>query len=250
MAERRAKLSAADKRRGSRRLTEAADTASLANARPIDALPPTAQRMLAAARRVVIRGGYGALSMQAVADEAGELKSTVAYHFGDKAGLVLALLESVIHDGNVSVVNMLDSIPTASGRMHELLHHHRLIAATDEYWRLLFALLPEIVKNKHLRARFGELMRWYYQIQLRCLGLDEAEEPSQEAELLASLLLAVLEGFALQRELIPDAYDLEPRFDLWERIITPYVQQLRAEHAARQPASTLPAGESDGRTAT
>lgn len=208
--------------------------ASLASANPVDSLPRTARRILTAARRIVARGGYGALSMQAVADEAGEHKSTIAYHFGDKAGLISALLESVIHDGNVAAVHALDRIPTAPGRLHELLAHQRKIAATPEYWRLLFALMPEIVKDKKLRARFGELMRWYYEIDLRCLGLREDEEPPEEYELFASLLLAVLEGFALQRELIPDNYDLEARFRLWERIVTPYVEQLQAQIAEKE----------------
>ena len=42
----------------------------------------------------------------------------------------------------------------------------------------------------------------------------------------------MLEGFALQRELISDGYDLEARFHLWESIITPYLERRLAERDA------------------
>lgn len=41
-------------------------------------LPPTGQRILAAARRLLAREGFPALSLQGVADEAGEAKASVS----------------------------------------------------------------------------------------------------------------------------------------------------------------------------
>ena len=213
---------------GSRRQMPSVSGQSVQLSSPLDDLSPTARKILAAARRLVVRGGYDAVSIQAVANEAGELKSTVAYHFGDKAGLLSFLIESLIHDGNVHIMKTLSAIPSAPARVHALLQAQVQIAAQKEYWRLLFGLLPQIVKNKQMHARFGDLMRWYYEVDLRSLGLWD-EERHEELELTASLLLAVLEGFALQRELIPDGYDLDARFRLWESIITPYMERLLAE---------------------
>jgi AcrR family transcriptional regulator len=206
---------------------------------PLDDLSATARKILDAARRLVIRGGYDAVSMKAVADEAGELKSTVAYHFGDKAGLLSFLIESLIHDGNVHVMRSLGAIPSTPERVHALLEAQVQIAGEKEYWRVLFGLLPQIVKDQEMHARFGDLMRWYYEVDLRSLGLWD-DERRDDLELTASLLLAVLEGFALQRELIPDGYDLEARFRLWESIITPHIERLLAERNARGASEPAP----------
>lgn len=205
--------------------------AAAAGENPLDSLSPSGKRILEAARRVVAAGGIGALSMQAVADEAGELKSTVAYQFGDKAGLISALLDSVIHDRDVMAAEVLDRLPTGSQRVHYLLRHQREVAATGEYWRLLFALVPEIAKDDRLRERYGELFRSYQRLDLMAIGIGPDEEPTPEAQCFASLLLAVVEGFALQRELTPEGFDLDARFALWESIITPYIESLGSGQA-------------------
>jgi AcrR family transcriptional regulator len=192
-------------------------------------LSPTAKRILAAARRLVVRGGYGALSLQAVADEAGEQKSTIAYHCGDKAGLVASLLESVIHDGNQTALRDLRRIPDEPQRVSALISAHVKIAEDSTYWRLLFALLPEIVKDKRLNAKFAQLMKGYWEVQLRCLGLRLEGEDREELDRLASLYLAVLEGFALQRQLIGAGFDTRAHFAAWEAVIQPYMTRLMTE---------------------
>ncbi|MCZ7665321.1 MAG: TetR/AcrR family transcriptional regulator [Thermoleophilia bacterium] len=192
---------------------------------PLSELAPPAKRILKAARKVIVKEGYGSLSLQTVAGEAGELKSTIAYYFGDKAGLVASLVESLIHDTNVNAVTVLASVPEGPERVRELLKVQREVAGAQDYWRLLFGLLPEIRKDKKLRGRFADLLHWYYEIVLKSLGIWEETDESGEPELVASLVLAVLEGFALQAELAPDGYDLDARFALWESILTPYIER-------------------------
>ena len=66
----------------------------------MEALPRTAQRILAAARRLLVRDGFTALTLSAIADEAQESKASIGYHFGNKDGLVAALVDSLTHDAN------------------------------------------------------------------------------------------------------------------------------------------------------
>ena len=204
-------------------------TDTLVSSDPLGSLPPTAVRILKAARRLVAKQGYHALSLQAVANEAGVLKSTIAYHFGDKAGLVSSLTESLIHDVNTSVVHSLDSIPPGHERLHQLLIAQRQTAEATAYWRLLFALAPEIAKDKKLRTRFEALMNWYYEVVLRGLGIWREGEDNEAGRLLVSLFLAVLEGLALQRQLFPGTSDLDAQFALWESIITPHLDRVLAQ---------------------
>jgi AcrR family transcriptional regulator len=54
----------------------------------------TAERILAAAKRSLLEGGYAALSTRAIAGQAAVPLSQIHYHFGSKRQLVLALLEA------------------------------------------------------------------------------------------------------------------------------------------------------------
>ena len=45
-------------------------------------------------------GGFEALKLSAIAREAGESKASIGYHFGNKDGLVTALVDSLAHDAN------------------------------------------------------------------------------------------------------------------------------------------------------
>ena len=202
---------------------------ALVSVDPDASLSPTARRILAAARRLVAKQGYGALSLQAVADEAGELKSTIAYQFGDKAGLVASLLESLIHEGNRRSLSDLRRMPDKPQRVSALIAAHVKIAEDSTYWRLLFALLPLIVKDKKLHAKFAQLMKWYWEMDLRCLGLRLDAECRDQLDRLASLYLAVLEGFALQRQLIGAEFDTKAHFAMWEAVIVPFMERLMDE---------------------
>ena len=58
-------------------------------------LHPTAQKILAAARKILTERGYQSMTLQAISAEAQVNKAGVWYYFGGKQQLVLALLEDV-----------------------------------------------------------------------------------------------------------------------------------------------------------
>jgi AcrR family transcriptional regulator len=171
-----------------------------------------------------MRKGLSSLSLQAVASEAGELKSTIAYHFGDKAGLISALTDSLLYDTDAALLSAAEKTPIGPDRVRMLIDAQRGIAAMDEYWRLLYGLFPQIARDSRLRARFVELFETYWAIQIDVLGLPRDGEQYRKSRLIASLTLAVLEGFAFQRQLMPKDYDLAAHFDLWQSILEPYLR--------------------------
>ena len=59
---------------------------------PITDLPPKAQEIIRAARRMVQRDGFAKLSFEAIAAEAGVYTSAIRYYFRCKGGLVEALV--------------------------------------------------------------------------------------------------------------------------------------------------------------
>ena len=83
---------------------------------PMEALPPTAQRILAAAQRLLADGGFEALRLSAIAREAGESKASIGYHFGNKSGLVTALVDSLAHDSNRGLIEETAVVPAGEAR--------------------------------------------------------------------------------------------------------------------------------------
>jgi AcrR family transcriptional regulator len=59
------------------------------------AVAPTRERLLLAAREVVVHGGYGAASVAAVAERAGVAAGTLYRHFASKEELFVELFRSV-----------------------------------------------------------------------------------------------------------------------------------------------------------
>ena len=98
---------------------------------------------------------------------AGEHKSTVMYHFGDKAGLITALTDSMLFDMNPEPIPGLSTVATPEDRVRLLLDFHLRVARDSEYWRTLFDLIPHLVRDRRLHARFAALMHSYYREVLR-----------------------------------------------------------------------------------
>jgi AcrR family transcriptional regulator len=193
---------------------------------PMEKLSPTGKKILLAARQLLRKGGLQALSVEAIARQAHVHKSSIAYHFGDKAGLISMVTDSLIRDVDVHIVTELQRMPVGEERTRALLDIHRKIAADPHYWRTTLDLLPMILHDRKLHARFAELVEWYWEVTLRGLGLWDDDQEQPDMEIVASLMLAVLEGFALQRELHPRGYDLEARFALWQSVAVPLIVEI------------------------
>ena len=119
---------------------------------------PTAQRILDAARRVLERDGYSGLTLRRIGREAGETKSLIVYHFGDKDGLIAALVDSLWHEEDMDLVRRLGDLPDApADRLRALIDvHHALALETPDY-RVYFDLLPNLMRDASARRRHAQL---------------------------------------------------------------------------------------------
>ena len=87
---------------------------------PTAQLSPTARRLVVAARRLLARGGFGALTVEAVAAEAGAYRDSVRYYFGSKAAFVAAVVDSLAHDQMLNAVAETSRLPPGEQRVHSL----------------------------------------------------------------------------------------------------------------------------------
>lgn len=213
---------------------------------PAAELAPTARHILGAARRVLARDGYRGLSLEAIAAEAGENKASIRYHFGNKAGLVTALVDSVVHDENVKLLK--DLSRAGDDRVTILMEMHRRTTLNAAQYRLFFDLFPNVIRDAALWPRMAELYRWYRELDGMALAPDAGDEQRARVEVLTSLTVAVCDGLALQHISDPD-FDLEPVFEQYERIVRATLDSfgLAAGAAAGEAAA---GGEAPGTPAT
>jgi AcrR family transcriptional regulator len=193
---------------------------------PMEALPPTAQRILAAARRLMADGGFEALKLSAIAAEAGESKASIGYHFGNKAGLVTALVDSLMHESNRELFEETLCVPAGEERVHALIDGEARIADDAESFQSFFDVLPHALRDPDLRERVAALYDGYRETVLRCLDAAGSDAPP-EMRPFAMLMIAIVDGLAIQHGLDPDGADVRAATELWERLARPF---LTGEH--------------------
>ncbi len=191
---------------------------------PMEALPPTAQRLLAGAQRLLAAGGFEALKLSAIAREAGESKASIGYHFGNKAGLVTALVDSLTHDANRGLIEETAAAPGGEDRVRALIDGETRIAADAESFQAFFEILPHALRDPDLRERVAALYDGYRETVRRCI-----DAPGAEAELrpFAMLMIAIVDGLAIQHGLDPDGADVRAATELWERLSRPFLTAPR-----------------------
>lgn len=204
---------------------------------PLSEISPTARRILQAARRVLLRDGFGGLTFEAIAAEANEHKALIAYHFGNKAGLTTALVDSVAHDANRALANEVLRLPGGSRRLRRLIDSHRLISSDVHAYRLFFELVPHILRDGRLKPRLATLYRWYRDLDAWAMAPAPQEDPP-DLDALCALTVAVTDGLALQRAADP-GFDLRPAYRLWEGLVSGHLAQslTPAEQGQEGPSS-------------
>jgi AcrR family transcriptional regulator len=195
---------------------------------PMEALPPTAQRILAAARRLMADGGFEALTLSAIAAEAGESKASIGYHFGNKDGLVSALVDSLAHESNRGLIDETAAVPAGEERVHALIDGESRIAADAESFQSFFDILPHALRDPGLRERVAALYDGYRETVLRCLDAAGPDAPA-ETRPFAMLMIAIVDGLAIQHGLDPEGADVRAATELWERLAQQFLAGGREE---------------------
>jgi AcrR family transcriptional regulator len=190
---------------------------------PMSQLSPTAHGILDAARRLLVRDGFSALSLEKIAAEADVPKSLIRYHFGNKAGLIEVLVDALIHDANLGLKDEIEQIATGDARVAHLLAAQRAMSADRRAFRVFYDVLPHALRDRKLRDRVARLYDRYRSLDV--WALRDAAAPLDEAELepLAALSIAVLDGLAIQLLLAPRSFDHAGAYATWEAMVSRFV---------------------------
>jgi AcrR family transcriptional regulator len=175
---------------------------------PMTTLPETAQRILVAAANLLAERGYDALTLENVAAEAGVNKASIRYNFGNKSGLIGALVDFLIHDECLRIAADVKKTPDAE-RVHTTMHGIRHMILEADSFKGFFDILPHAFREPELRDRVWSLYAWWYRQNLEWLGLGEVKGAEENDTLmgLAELMAAIPDGLSVQSGLNPDGFD-------------------------------------------
>ena len=199
---------------------------------PLHSLPETARNLLIAAKEIVAEDGFEALTLKTVSERAGENKAMVSYYFDNKAGLVAAVLDSVIHDEYLDSLDRMTDVEPGE-RIPRLVDEMRRMAAWAEDFQVFYELLPHVLRDELLRRRMAMLYRWYWKMKLEWLGAQDGTAGLADPDLLglAQLLSAIIDGLAIQTAVDPEM-DLANPY----RVLARMLESLdAAKKAAPQP---------------
>ena len=144
---------------------------------PTPDLAPTAARILDAAKRVLARDGFRGLTFETIAKEAAENPALIRYHFGSKAGLLAALVDSVLYQEAVELIEQLAAVPAGDERRKELLALHEGLPEDTDAYRNFFELIPHILRDDELQPHLRGLFEWYRKLDAWALKGAGDKEP-------------------------------------------------------------------------
>jgi AcrR family transcriptional regulator len=196
-------------------------TTDAPSARPrelLAGLSPVGRTILDAARALVSARGLDALSLRAVAAAAGVHKSAIAYHFGNKDGLVIALAELLFEEYPQEAALRPAPSSDPAERVARRFGVLRRLAKDREYWSLAYALWSHTQVDESFSARAEELKLDGLRRTATALGMD-AHDPADLA--LVNALDAAVAGLALDSTFGWDVTLTDAALDALEAVFTP-----------------------------
>lgn len=174
-------------------------------------LHPTAKRILAAARRIVIERGYQALTLQAIATESGVNKAGVWYYFGGKEQLVLALLEEVAVTESHHFGARPAEDATLDERIDLIVGSAQQVEERVERFAAFYELLPEASRDDELREHLMMYYQGWYAWAGEVLTLPgmNGRRRARKTASLGQFASILLDGIFMQMVVSAPGFDLE-----------------------------------------
>ena len=199
-------------------------------------MSPPALKILAAAQRVLVAKGFAGLTLRAIARESGENSAMVQYYFGNKEGLVKAMIDSVFRDDQQDAAAAMSTV-TSHDRLPRFVEGLRTISSSRSF-RVFFDVLPYALRNEGLRGRMARAYDWYRQIKIDWLRAEDRTSSSAQQALLglSELMTAVVDGLAIQ-EAIDDGFDMRRAYAVLEFMLQRSLPDLLDSGLRGDPAS-------------
>jgi AcrR family transcriptional regulator len=200
---------------------------------PAASLHPTALKILRAAKRLLVTKGYEAITLEAIAEEAGVNKASTRYYFGSKAGLMAAMVDEIVLDECASIASDVSERMSESERLDSFVANITRMAMDVDSYSGYFDILPHALRDRHLRQRLVYLYDLWYDWNVEWLGLDGGD-PGLDVELraLGQFTAAIADGIAIQAEIHGKGYDPAPALAFLREFLTGVLARMKAASSA------------------
>jgi len=242
MDESRDEIDASRRRGRPRQVERRAPGEGLPYQQPLDSLPATTRTMLDAARDVLLERGMNGLTLEAVAAAAHVDVTTIYYHFGSKAGLLEALIDSLFHEALAAFARQAATAESIAARLRAYIEAIRFYIRTGErtQGRAYFELVSSAYRDPRLRARLAALNEWHVEQSVATiLGSDEETRRAVLGDAarrrrvweVACFVFAAVDGIELHHDLDPERFPLDEACDVLLRCALAEVDRLLAGDA-------------------
>lgn len=185
----------------------------------------TRRDLLDAAARVFIERGFQGSSVETISAEAGYTRGAFYSNFGSKEELFAELLEERVY----SIYRAIADATVAGYRPTPRETGEQLAAVlSDEGGRWLFRLLLEVLAHagrdedfKKIAARFWSVTRDAGTIAIRDAYREAGKKPPTTPKNLATAMIAMDIGLALQHFVDPEAVPLKLYPEIYDKVFGP-----------------------------
>jgi TetR/AcrR family transcriptional regulator, regulator of cefoperazone and chloramphenicol sensitivity len=195
--------------------------------RPTPRGTETRAQVIDAAVHCICEEGFGAATMRRIAERAGVTWGVMQYHFGDRGGLLSAVLES----GYAHLTERLKSITVEGANVRD-----RVRGLVDSGWgifrtpmtracfEIVLATRREMTPRSASRDRLLAVARQLSQgcDKLLAQTLRDRRPPKKAQR----VFLAALRGFAFEAMQYPSNYNYERERDALTDVLTTYLEKL------------------------
>jgi AcrR family transcriptional regulator len=171
-------------------------------------LHPTAQKILAAALKILTEQGFQRMTLQAISAEAQVNKAGVWYYFGGKQQLVTALLEEIVISQSRVYGRSLPDEATLDERVALFVGSAKQLGERVRHFSAFYALLPEASRDaplhEHLRTIYQAWYDWANGVFSPVVTGSDAT-----AAHLGEFASVLLDGLFIQMVVAAPGFDLE-----------------------------------------
>ena len=199
-------------------------------------------RILDAATRLLADRGYEAVTLENVAAEAGVNKASIRYNFGNKAGLIMAVADDLIHDECLRLAADTESVPEEERLHAAMLGIRRMIVERRFLPRLLRHPAARVPGPRAARAAV-------LPVRVVVPAEPQVARPRGRASrswtttcswVLPSSSPPIPDGLSVQAGLNPDGFDLGRPLAALEFLLRNSMSQLLEIAASRRRRGARP----------
>jgi AcrR family transcriptional regulator len=160
--------------------------------------------------------------------------SATHYHFGSKAGLKAALVETLLDESALQAMDVMKALPAGSDRLDDALRRFLMIGG-PQLQLAFFETLGDQIRDDDLHQRLIELYDLGKELFVQVLGLEEQPELADSMRTLAQVVFAFLDGMNVQMLVDPDADDAAA-LQLMKEMAAAKAEEI-ADRSLSRPAS-------------